>query len=99
MSCYPSNNSCRSSVSANCNDTDCVLYTGETLTCTGIQNGDSLTIVLQKLDEKYCEILNLLDGVCPNVLPQGDECSYDVINILNTNNPPPSSDLCFKIGN
>jgi hypothetical protein len=75
------------------------VYTGENLTCTGVEYGDSLTVVLQKLDEKYCEILNLLDGVCPDVLPQGDECSYDVIDILNSNNPIPPTDLCFKIDN
>jgi hypothetical protein len=98
MSCYP-NNSCNRNVLKSCSNTDVVVYTGENLTCTGVEYGDSLTVVLQKLDEKYCEILNLLDGVCPDVLPQGDECSYDVIDILNSNNPIPPTDLCFKIDN
>jgi hypothetical protein len=38
------------------------VYTGEHLTCTGIEYGDSLTVVLQKLDEKYCEIYSLLEN-------------------------------------
>jgi hypothetical protein len=38
------------------------VYTGENLTCTGVEYGDSLTVVLQKLDEKYCEILSIIEN-------------------------------------
>jgi hypothetical protein len=45
-----------------CSNTDVVVYTGENLTCTGVEYGDSLTVVLQKLDEKYCEILSIIEN-------------------------------------
>jgi hypothetical protein len=61
MSCYP-NNSCNRNVLKSCSNTDAVVYTGENLTCTGIEYGDSLTVVLQKLDEKYCEILEFIES-------------------------------------
>lgn len=61
MSCYP-NNSCNRNVLKSCSNTDVVVYTGENLTCTGIEYGDSLTVVLQKLDEKYCEILDIIEN-------------------------------------
>jgi hypothetical protein len=61
MSCYP-NNSCNRNVLKSCSNTDVVVYTGENLTCTGVEYGDSLTVVLQKLDEKYCEILNIIEN-------------------------------------
>lgn len=61
MSCYP-NNSCNRNVLKSCSNTDVVVYTGENLTCTGVEYGDSLTTVLQKFDEKYCEILNIIEG-------------------------------------
>jgi hypothetical protein len=61
MSCYP-NNSCNRNVLKSCSNTDVVVYTGENLTCTGVEYGDSLTTVLQKFDEKYCEILNIIEN-------------------------------------
>lgn len=61
MSCYP-NNSCNRNVLKSCSNTDVVVYTGENLTCTGVEYGDSLTVVLQKLDEKYCEILEIIEN-------------------------------------
>jgi len=61
MSCYP-NNSCNRNVLKSCSNTDVVVYTGENLTCTGVEYGDSLTVVLQKLDEKYCEILSIIEN-------------------------------------
>jgi hypothetical protein len=45
-----------------CSNTDVVVYTGENLACTGVEYGDSLTVVLQKLDEKYCEILSIIEN-------------------------------------
>jgi len=36
---------------------DQVKYTGPTLPCTGITTCDTLTVALQKIDEKICEIL------------------------------------------
>jgi hypothetical protein len=61
MSCYPKNN-CGSNASVNCNNTDSVTYTGQQLQCTGINCGDSLSVVLQKLDAKYCEILSIIQN-------------------------------------
>ena len=61
MSCYP-NNSCNRTVLKSCDNTDSVVYTGENLECTGIEYGDTLTVVLQKLDEKYCEINERLNN-------------------------------------
>jgi hypothetical protein len=77
MSCYP-NNSCNRNVLKSCSNTDVVVYTGENLTCTGIEYGDSLTVVLQKLDEKYCEILDIIENC-------------NTTTSTTTNTPTPSS--------
>jgi len=34
--------------------TDLVFYTGDSLTCTGINKCDNVTLGLQKIDEKLC---------------------------------------------
>lgn len=64
MPCHP-NCSCKKSSCESSSNTDSVIYTGEDLTCTGIDNGDTLTVVLQKLDEKYCEILSVIENKFP----------------------------------
>jgi hypothetical protein len=92
MSCYP-NNSCNRNVLKSCSNTDVVVYTGENLTCTGIEYGDSLTVVLQKLDEKYCEILEIIENCTttttttinvPPVQPS-QHCSNPIEDILFNN--------------
>lgn len=88
MSCYP-NNSCNRNVQKSCSNTDVVVYTGENLTCTGIEYGDSLTVVLQKLDEKYCEILDIIEN-CSNsttttTTTSVGGCGSAFVEILNNN--------------
>lgn len=94
MSCYP-NNSCNRNVLKSCSNTDVVVYTGENLTCTGIEYGDSLTVVLQKLDEKYCEILDIIENCTTTTTTTADippvhpvqMCKSPFTKILE-NNPP-----------
>jgi hypothetical protein len=38
---------------------DTVIYSGANLPCTGINTCNSLTMALQKLDEKICELFDL----------------------------------------
>lgn len=96
MSCYP-NNSCNRNVQKSCSNTDVVVYTGENLTCTGIEYGDSLTVVLQKLDEKYCEILDVIENcsggttsTTTSTTSIAPGCQSAFVEILN-NNPYPTT--------
>ena len=42
-----------------CSDTskqsDYIIYTGPNLPCLGIETNDTLTTVIEKIEEKYCE--------------------------------------------
>ncbi len=106
MSCGP-NCSCKKSSCKSYSGTDSVVYTGEDLTCTGIDNGDTLTVVLQKLDEKYCEIQQLLDicSTTETTTTQGPgNCLDPVSGILSgsaeKDTPSPvSSGCCNPISN
>lgn len=98
MSCYPNNCSGNSSHTSGggggggngsiCGDTDSIIYTGEDLTCTGIETGDNLSVVFQKLDEKYCEILALLENcntttTTSTTTEQGESCDGNsILNIF-----------------
>jgi hypothetical protein len=94
MSCYP-NNSCNRNVLKSCSNTDVVVYTGENLTCTGIEYGDSLSVVLQKLDEKYCEILSIIENcgqitTTTSTTTSSSGCQSAFVELLN-NNPYPTT--------
>ena len=65
MSCYPTNNCPDRDVAKSCNNTDDVIYTGEDLPCLGVNTGDTLTEVLQKINEKFCELSGVSDD-CQN---------------------------------
>jgi hypothetical protein len=100
MSCKP-NCSCKKSSCKSYSGTDSVIYTGEDLTCTGIDNGDTLTVVLQKLDEKYCEIQQLLENCSTTettTTQQHETCQDPISSILSgtvtKEVPKPASSCC-----
>jgi hypothetical protein len=104
MSCL-NNGSCSNCTCNKCGDTDSIKYTGEYLPCTGIEYGDTLSVVLQKLDEKYCEIYTLLENCSTTdtttTIPDGDSCS-PVNAILSREAPkdtrkPGSSGCCNPV--
>jgi len=88
------NGSCSNCTCNKCGDTDSIKYTGEYLPCTGIEEGDSLSVVLQKLDEKYCEIYSLLEE-CKNPTPDGHHgdagCPSPLNDILTPWIPAPTT--------
>lgn len=45
--------------STHCTLADNVLYTGPNLQCTDIRTNNNLTLSLQKIDEKICELFDL----------------------------------------
>jgi hypothetical protein len=51
---YYSSNNCQSSGSGSCGTTDGIGYSGPNLNCSGVDNGDSLTVALQKMDTAIC---------------------------------------------
>lgn len=40
--------------------TEGVIYSGTNLSCIGVNKCDELTVVLQKIDEKICELVDAL---------------------------------------
>jgi hypothetical protein len=46
-----------------------VIYTGPNLSCTGIQTNYNLTVALQKIDEKICELFDLYYSLTTTQIP------------------------------
>jgi hypothetical protein len=55
---YNGGSSCSSSCSTKIVSSDRVSYTGPNLPCTGINTCTSLTVVIQKIDEILCDLIN-----------------------------------------
>ncbi len=45
---------CNGGCAGGCTNTDCVYYLGPSLVCSTIDSGDTLSVALQKIDEKLC---------------------------------------------
>lgn len=53
---------------------DSMIYSGPNLPCTGINTCDSITLTLQKIDQKICEILAAIGNMTTTTtttLPEG----------------------------
>lgn len=65
---------------------DDFIYTGPNLPCSDVDNGDNLTLVVQKLDAKVC-----------NVLDQNNFVRDLLINIFDLPDPYTLDDICNYI--
>lgn len=70
MNCSSSSNPCPQYP-----NTDCVVYTGGTLPCSGIRTNDRLSTILSKIEAKICTIVSQTDG---------PKATYDFVVASNT---------------
>lgn len=99
MSCLPGTPCYTVTTTSGCSSDPCypttvnsnlVCYTGPNLSCTGINNGDSLTVSLQKIDNKVCEVnetITASNGLYKSVsdIRLGGELTEDTTIVASTN--------------
>jgi len=99
MSCLPGTPCYTVTTTSGCSSDPCyptttnsnlICYTGPNLSCTGINNGDSLTVSLQKIDNTVCEVNEVItasNGLYKNGsdIRLGGELTEDTTIVASTN--------------
>jgi hypothetical protein len=85
----PQNPNCCTDCEQSCTSSNTVCYTGPNLPCSGVNTNDTITVVLQKIDNVICELIAINLTTTTTTMPI--VCTNPLISLLEIAALPPAS--------